>query len=323
VQKGSNVLPPFAPKPNLAAAPLNSPALTADSLPLTRSLALGSGSATIGVKIPLFSDSIFCSTSESCEREPDKPPVKPLAPFPRPPQASNNTTIIHASTLPDDYPFSTLRSQVLGARSSAHLRTRGTSLSPVAGEVASYAGSRSREDIISWAKGICMRPNASSCDDEDRPHGRSRTRGTFAHLPPSITGLPDEYEEHDSTGRDTTRKVRNGSALDGLIMSGIAPIVNALPSVTSTTIPPEPNASSTSTPGLRLHSVPAPAEISRVTVVATASTGEGSHDPPPAPFFGRQTSTLSSISYSEVVTVGDNYDPVDIVMNEIATAVSN
>jgi hypothetical protein len=115
--------------------------------------------------------------------------------------------------------------------------------------------------------------------------------------------------------------VRNGSTPDGRIIGGIVPIVKALTSV-SNTIPREPDASSSSTPDLGLHSVPAPAEISRITVIATTSTGEGSHQPPPAPFLGCVTPTLSAISLSEVIdpSVGDNYDPVDIVMDDQSTA---
>jgi hypothetical protein len=115
-----------------------------------------------------------------------------------------------------------------------------------------------------------MRPNASSSDDEDRPHGQSRTRGMLAPLCPSITELRNEHGEHQPIGRGTTPKVRNGSTPDGRIIGGIVPIVKALTSV-SNTIPREPDASSSSTPDLGLHSVPAPAEISRITVIATGA----------------------------------------------------
>ncbi|GFZ50756.1 hypothetical protein JCM24511_08514 [Saitozyma sp. JCM 24511] len=327
-RKSSNVLPPFIRKSSVAATSLNSPALPVDSL-LARPVT--SSAKTTGANTPIFADSVFCSTSESSDTEADKAALRPLAPIPRPPRASNSTATIHASTLPDDRRFSTLKSQLSSARSNAHLRTRETSHSPVAAMVASSASSRSREDIISWAKAINMRRSdvsSSDDDEEDQPRGRSRTRReTLAHLPPPSTeplDAHDERYEHESTGLGTTPKGRISYALAGLGMSGFAPIVKALTSVTSSTSPPPAKSSTPSTPGLGLQSVPAPAELSRVAVVATTLPGEDSHDAPPAHFFGGATPTLSTVSFSEVVdpSIGDNHDPVDIVMDDQSAASS-
>jgi hypothetical protein len=326
-RRSSNVLPPFARKPCLAATSLTSPVNRVDLLPLTCPLHLALGSVrTTGRNMPPFSDSVIGSTWESSDDEPDKPPLKPLAPIPRAPRASTSTTTLHAATPPDDCRFSTLRSQRCSAGFNTHLRTSQASHSPVAAIVASSASSRSREDIISWAKAVVLHPDARSSDYKDQPRGRSRTkrRETLAHLHPPSTELRDGHEEHDSTGACATSKRKIGSALAGLRMGGVAPIVNAHTSVTTTTAPAKANPPSPSPSQLCLQSVPAPAQISRVAVVATTSPGEDTHDATPAHSFGEAISPLSTISFSEVIerSVEDNHDALDIVMDGQSAASS-
>lgn len=253
-----------------------------DPLPLTRPLAPEMGSAkTTGGNTPLFSDSVFCSTSDSSDHEPETLPVKLLSPNQCPQRASNSTTIIHAWTSPDDRRFSTIRPQLSSTRSHTDLRSREASHSPVDGMVASCARSRSGEDILSLGRAGGLLPDASTSHEEDQLHGLYRTRReTLTHLPPPSTEPRVSTSGARVGGPGTAQNGRIGSESVGLVMSGIAPIDKTLTSETSLATTPKPNRSAPSIPGLG-QSVPATAEISRVAVVATTSLGEDSHDAPP------------------------------------------
>ncbi|RSH85468.1 hypothetical protein EHS25_004864 [Saitozyma podzolica] len=316
-----NVLPPFGRKSSIVTTSLNSPAFPVDPYPLTRSLAPGMGSANANcAKIPHFSDSVFCSTSERSDEEPEKPPVKLLSPIPPPARASNSTSIVHASPLPDDRRFPILRSQLHSAQSNAHLRNREASHLPVAATVASSASLRSREDIILWAKAVGMRLGKSSDDEEDQTRDRSRTgREPLRHLPPPSTELLDEHEEHKATGSGTYDAEGQSRLCAGRTgCEFYRPDRYASHERDEHCDFAQANPSAPPPPGLGLQSVRAPAEISRVAVVGTTLPGEDRHDAPAAQSFGGATPTLSTKSFTEAVDhlTGDDHDPVDIVLDD-------
>lgn len=252
-------------------------------------------------------ESVFLSTSESSEDEADIPPKRPIA----------STLPSPATRVAPSTQFSTLRSQLTLGRTNS-LQTRSTSGSPVAAMVASSASSRSREDIISWAKAINSR-NEADDNEEDPVRGRPRTRriGSLAGASQSTEPVPEDVEEDAedsaSAGYGTTPKGRIGSALAGL--SGY---VKALTSVTS---PVRPSISRKTTPGrpgsstLDFTKHPSPAEVSKVAVVAsTMPLDEGA----PVQYMGGGTPTLSTISFSEVVdpSVNGTHDHVEIATDD-------
>ena len=382
-------LPPFIRKPNaVSKSSVNSPNQSASNPKPAKSsntstpnptglqpptLKRGQTNST-GGNTPLFPESVFSSTSESDEeRDNSESPFK-VSPFPMPITLSNQPTSLPLSPAAGKAPKLHTRKSFkreatltpasfnaeqraqdtlrLPQRDGPSIPGRRTTHSPVVNLVASSASSRSREDIISWAKAVGARPNDASSSDEDHVggaagaagRGRSRTRRS----PRSRTtgkkfSLPEEAEEeeHDASRAGTTPKSSIGSALAGLSIGGfgVGPIVKALSTITtsataSTTRPAPPIVkrlsvarASGSQSVLGLQAVPSPAEVNRVAVVTSASVAASSQPPPSTssttnptdsdapPHFGGATPTLSTISISELVdpSVADHPDHVEVV----------
>lgn len=286
---------------------------------------LGPSKSTGGQSTPLDPESVFCSTSES-EGE-DVAPLK-LVSIPPPITSSTGPTSASLSR-------KSTKSSHLAARQTSpsitridfHKRTN--SQSPVAALVASSASSRSREDIISWAKAVGLRPKDTNEQEAEEERGRSRNRRTEAL--PSFTplsepsALPEEPQEHCA---GTTPKGL-GSTLAGLGIGGfgVGPIVKAL---TSSMSPPatQPKIERRATT-LGLQSVPAPAEVSPIAVVTSsggaAIPSSNPHDADAPPFyFGGGTPTLSTISFSEAVepSINGTMDQAEIATDDAHSTAS-
>ena len=355
------VLPPFIRKSMVVSSgTASSPTLSATRS--SKDVVVAPKSKTTppsGGVTPICLESVFSSTSES-EDERESPAMEsgsalhvhsvPALPVrlsaPRPPVAvvsRQSAPFVKLDQSPSLTPF---------ARDHA----RKSSQSPVAALVASSASSRSREDIISWAKAINQRPlmDSSSEDDEDEERGRSRTRRPPV-LKPKRKSLESRPEEEETGAAGTTPKGVSsiGSAIAGFTIGGFGmrPIVKALTS----TISPSPSAqppAAQSAPGvittshsaariravgaLGLQSVPAPiapAEVSKVAVVTTpihttapptaapSSTHQTDSD---VPHCSGATPTLSTISFSEVLDpcLGDHQDHADIITDTTDDAMS-
>ena len=272
---------------------------------------LGVSKSTGGQNTPLDPESVFCSTSES-EGE-DIPPLKFM------PTAPPTVT----STVPSFVPLCRKSTKSTKSTKSAMLASsptspaitrtdfyhRNQSQSPVAALVASSASSRSREDIISWAKAVGLRPKDKDDQEAEEERGRSRTRRT--EVLPSFTPMSEHdiiAEEREHHAGTTPKGL--GSTLAGLGIGGfgVGPIVKALTSSMSPSSQPvvdKPNSS----PGLQ--SVPAPAEVSPIAVVTSAGgapiPSSNLHDAEAPPFyFGGGTPTLSTVSCSEAVDPSNN-----------------
>jgi len=257
-------------------------------------------------------DAVFCSTSESSDNEIPMPVQPRSGPFPvfkpSPP------TLLYRQSGSSKSPFSMTQS---------HLQSHRTSQSPVVPLAASSASSRSREDIISWARAVGVRPGqingfTSQGEDADTKRGRSRTRRTeaLARITPPIDEPLDEHDEsHAAAG--TTPKGRVASASAGLHIgnSGGGPIVKAL---TSVTVPNTP--SDTKPIGLGLQAVPAATEVSRVDVITSTTPAVGESKGTLATFYNPgATPTLSSISFSEAMDpsiITDNPEHIDVVTDD-------
>jgi len=162
-----------------------------------------------------------------------------------------------------------LSSQLPTARPSLEARTA----SPVARMGSS--SSRSREDIISWARGVDARGDTSTVRSSK---GRGRRPEALANLTPPSTEPLDE--PHGSTPR-------SANALSALNMT-FAPVVNALRNV-SLGSSPAPDSPSL----LGLPACQASTSLSRIdVVVGTRNTDE-------LAFAEGCTPTLSTISLSE------------------------
>ncbi|ORX34666.1 hypothetical protein BD324DRAFT_652932 [Kockovaella imperatae] len=285
---------------------------------------------------PQCPESVFGSTSESDE---DKEVAEPfsLSPFPRPVTVSTDPTSIPLSRSTTAKSWTRLkgtlgptkksspdgRHDVIRTRrhdlpSSLSPTLRTSSQSPVAQLVASSASSRSRDDIISWAKQV-IEPQGSQDESSEEDRGRSRTRHS-PRVKMSSKKLDAHVEMEESTAAEhqddtarggTTPKSRSsiGSALAGLSIGGfgVGPIVKALstiatpapaaaagvtaPIITASPLSPAARRLSAathpaSTGALGLQAFPSRAEVSRVAVVTTAAvsqtaSGPHRHIPPP------------------------------------------
>lgn len=168
---------------------------------------------------------------------------------------------------------------------------------------------------MAWAKAVKEREGDEANDEEVRDRGRARTRRQD-----SATNQSTIEEEPLST----TPKGGLQSVFAGLTAGRLGPIVKALTSVTgtgATAAPPHPPTSG----GLGLHSVPAPATVSKVDVT-TSSAGHVNDDY--LLFFGGTTPTLSTISFSEaneptIATDNVDHDHVDMVTDDQQSAYSS
>lgn len=319
--------------------------------------------STGGANTPFDPESVFCSTSESetedrLDQAAHPSPLRLLGvastTTPDTSTVPSSAALSRKSTSKSGKPLTSSKKEAERPSSStlkAHQRrdfamARTNSHSPVATLIASSASSRSREDIISWAKAIELRPSGSAfgedsasdhegAEEEDR--GRSRTRRPSAALPvasPSRRGstLPPTMEEADNetahSGGDTYSTTPKGRM--GWSGLGIGPIVKALTKTIAPSPAPAKRTLSDETipvvnAGLGLQSVLAPAEISRIAVVSTSggmsipapqSTHANDSDIPM--YFGGATPTLSTVSFSEVVdpSINGTHDAVDIVTTD-------
>ncbi|KAK4688026.1 hypothetical protein P7C73_g2082, partial [Tremellales sp. Uapishka_1] len=259
--------------------------------------------STGGNNTPLtLNDSAFCSTSESSE-EHDACAV----------ESGHSVSPIKSQPIASFLPrgvlstgFDTLRANPSASRSTsytAQLPTR-ASQSPVAALMAASGSSRSREDILSWAKAVGMRERSGRTereDDEGEARGRTRARrgdGLNGITPPSEENIDDPVLGATPKG--------NLGQLMGLT---VGPIVKALKGVTlSNTVP--------AVPGLAAR--PAPVEVTKTTVIVD-DVPSSSH------FYFGATPTMSTISFSEVVdpSVGDNPEQIDVVNDDQSAASSS
>lgn len=317
-------LPAFARKPQIAHH-----ATTTNVTPfLGASLRAPNGdklSKSSGAITPLAHDSVFCSTSESSDNEGTghrtKAKLNMSSTVTVRPTAGTRATRSGRPSLPAEFSKSagaSLRApSYLMSKEYAERKKSQSPVSPIAGVVASSSSSRSREDIISWAKAVKSRPGDApdTSEDESRGRGRSRTRRE------GTTETVREVTEEENLA--TTPKGRIESVLGGLTIGrfGVGPIVKALTSVTGSTAaaqrPPFEHKASNSS---AFTSAPAPAEVSKVAVVsstAIATGGSGYALEDNQIFFGGATPTLSTVSLSEVNEPPSiATDPVDHDANE-------
>lgn len=236
---------------------------------------VASGNAT-GVNTP-HHDSPFDSTSESDKADDDvakrSPTMSLSALHPPPPLPRFQST----SAVPVSQ--STLSSPLHTARPSLDTRT---ATSPIARMGSS---SRSREDIISWARGVDSGATPTS-DDADsaintmrgRPR-RPRHNALSGLTPPSTESLDGPVEHTGSTPTSASRAL---SALS------FTPVVNALRRVSiGVNLTQEPST-------LGLNPMPAPAEVSIIDVVVGTHVQDADTTFPEG-----DTPTLSTVSMSE------------------------
>lgn len=331
-RRDSTLLPAFARKPqatHYATTTNTTPVLTGLKKPSLR-VPSGNGglSKSSGATTPLALDSVFCSTSESSDNEglglglkskmgtgsTARPGVTRATRAARP---SLPADFHRTSKTPTPQSFTAKSPSYLSSKQYAQRKQSQSPISSsVAAAIASSSSSRSREDIMAWAKAVKEREGDVEVNDEEvRNRGRARTRRQDSATNQSI------IEEEPLS---TTPKGPLQSVFAGLTSGRLGPIVKALTSVTgtgSTAPPPHPPSSG----GLGLHSVPAPATVSKVDVT-TSSTGYVNDDN--LLFFGGTTPTLSTISFSEaneptIATDNVDHDHVDMVTDDQQSAYSS
>lgn len=329
-RRDSMFLPAFARKPQIthhASTTNASPAFGARKsslqVPTPEKLSKSTGANT-----PLVNDSVFCSTSESSDNEGaglgNKLRLTGTTSTARPTTVTRNSRSGRPS-LPAEFSKSagaSLRApSYLTSREYALRKKSQSPVSPIAGAIASSSSSRSREDIISWAKAVKSRPgDTDTSEDElkgERGRGRSRTRKDATVEPVRETA----EEEHLAT----TPKGRMESVFGGLTIGrfGVGPIVKALTSVTGSGAPQPPPFQRKNSSSVALTSAPAPAAVSKVAVVSsTASGNSGFAIEDNQLFFGGATPTLSTVSLSEVndptsiATDTNDQDHADLMTND-------
>ena len=301
-----NVLPPFSRKPSsIAAGSTTSLPFRSNKVHTRTSGIMKSPRSTGGGFMALDTEAVFCSTSGSSESEavlPAKAGFTTRAAF----------RVHHPSRLASQ--ANALKSQPLTKH--PYLADCSAPHSPVAALVASSASSRSREDIISWARAVGARPCLGDAgeEDEEAERGRSRTRRSEAlsSIDPPSEELLDVYDGGQAEA-GTTPTGRLGSAFTGLGIGrfGAKPFVRAL---TSVTVPADPLKAHN---GLKLQAVPSTPEMSHAAIVPT--TAETNAETPVAFFNPGATPTLSTISFSEAMEpsiVTDNPELLDVVTDD-------
>ncbi|BEJ15243.1 hypothetical protein CspHIS471_0410100 [Cutaneotrichosporon sp. HIS471] len=162
------------------------------------------------------------------------------------------------------------------------------------------SSSRSREDIMSWARGVGgaeTSPNSDSNEPRSQAHRnrrRSRRALTLANLPPPSTESLDE-PSHGSTPKGSV------GALGALHMT-FTPVVNVLRRVSIAAIPAADQTPTSSSLGL---AVPAPAEVSIVDVVVATRAEERTPE--------GDTPALSAMSLSEAIDPSTSTDIGDAI----------
>lgn len=322
---------PFARKTmgvSLTSSPaMNSPAKEVPNgalrAPVRRDL-LRATKSTGGANTPMDPESVFCSTSESEDETDHIPRASPLKLMSVPLSALTSTgpSSMPLSQRPAKHRTSHAApsSQTSFTLAQSDVFGRKSSQSPVAQMVASSASSRSREDIISWAKAVGLRPReGETSEDGEEERGRSRTRRTEGL--PSFTPLSEpEALPEDHAG--TTPKGVIGSALAGLSLTGlrVGPIVKALTSTISPHSPQLPTVS----PALGLHTGSASTHVSTVEVMSTPggvpiNNNNSCHESDAPPLhYGGATPTLSTASFSELVdpSVNGTFDHAEIATDD-------
>ena len=282
-----------------------------------------------GVNTPFGNDSVFCSTSDSSDDGIEHIEYKAASA-----SAALTVPLLRQATLPPvaqpstlpkfaSEQFSTLRSQLSSGRTNS-LHSREASHSPVAAIVASSASSRSREDIMSWARGVRSRPGTEEEDDEDRGRPRTRRLTSISSRPNEPLQESDEEgveEDVSGSGLGTTPKGRIGSALSGLGMTyGVGSIVKAL--TADTTSPGKAQRSEArsvpaESPAGALTALPSAASVSRVAVFAHTNPSLPLEEATSQLHLGT-TPTLSTMSLSELpdFSVQDTHDPAEIFTDD-------
>lgn len=162
------------------------------------------------------------------------------------------------------------------------------------------SSSRSREDIMSWARGVGGVEVSSGSDGneldlwEQHNQRHSRRNLTLANLPPPSTESLDE-PSHGSTPKGSV------GAFGALHMT-FTPVVNILRRVSVAAIPPTDQTPTSSSLGL---AVPAPAEVSIVDVVVATRPEERTA--------GGTTPALSTMSLSEAIDPSTSTDIGDTI----------
>lgn len=289
--------------------------------PSGRTAMLRASKSTGGANTPLDTEAVFCSTSES-EGEGEGLAIQPTF--------SSVPVTATTSTVPSSVPLSRRSTKSRSSRPIPSSQTspsllfrpdymiRKPSQSPVAQLVASSGSSRSREDIISWAKAVGWRPSTGDTSEDGDEEERGRTRTRRADGKPSAPLPGDDVVLDDHAG--TTPKGGNGSALAGLSIGGIrvGPIVQALTS----TISPHPPQFPKDTSGLGLQAGVASAQVSTVEVVTSAGgipiASPIANDWDVPYHYGGATPTLSTISFSEAIepSVNGTFDHAEIATDD-------
>lgn len=310
-RRDSMILPAFARKPKITNHQTTTNTTPVFSTTPRSSLAVPAGeklSRSTGANTPLVIESVFCSTSESSDNEgTGKRKIRLSNTTASTAKPTSHTRVSRSArpSLPVELnknaPGSLRAPSYLASKEYASRQKSQSPVSPMAGVVASSSSSRSREDIISWAKAVKSRPGETdTSEDESRNRGRSRTRKDST--PETVKEMPEDEHEHLAT----TPKGRMESVFSGLNMGrfGVGPIVKALTSVTgtgsATTVPPVPM-KRPEADTRALTSAPSPAMVSKVAVVSsTASGNSGFAVDDNQVYFGGATPTLSTVSLSEV-----------------------
>ncbi|CAK9786751.1 hypothetical protein CC85DRAFT_329019 [Cutaneotrichosporon oleaginosum] len=245
-------------------------------------LALSTGANTPNLESP------FESTSDSSNEQQE---------IPIPPRRSN---LMPFSTLHPQAPLPSPRQapphRLHSPTSSSPVQTARPSMDTSNPITRMGSSSRSREDIMSWARNVGGGESSpDSVDDEHRGRAnrnrpRSRRALTLANLPPPSTEPLDE-PSHGSTPKGSV------GALGALHMT-FTPVVNAFRRVSVAAMSPADQTPTSSSLGL---AVPAPAELSIVdVVVATRGAEERTTE--------GDTPALSTMSLSEVIDPSTSTD---------------
>lgn len=262
---------------------------------------LGKLSKSTGANTP--NDSAIYSTSDSEGDKDSQPPhvyCSPIASVsvlhPAPPRPM---TRINPPPLGAGSHATSLSSQLHTARPSLEARTQ----SPVARMGSS--SSRSREDIISWARGVDSRRRSCPDGAEElghssstvrQPRGRQRRPDALANLAPPSTEPLDEPADSTPTG-----------TFGGALNLSFGPVVNVFRNVSLGSAPvPQEHVSA-----LGLQTMPAPAEVSIVDVVVATRPRE--RDDEHGFFSTGDTPTLSTLSVSEAADPSTTTDFADTI----------
>ncbi|ODN97176.1 hypothetical protein I350_08156 [Cryptococcus amylolentus CBS 6273] len=277
----------------------------------------GKLSKTTGDNTPLVPDSVFCSNSESSDNECVGQSPRNIARRMSSKSARGDylSETIRLPRAPVPRRFSVNLMMEPGAPRARPALEPAYTLpialkpsSPVARMVATSAGSRSREDIVSWLNEVKCLPNQAD-GDTDLSFNRHDT----------ITPTQERVEWVGENGLSTTPQGRFGSALAGLSTIRGFSAVRAFASAAGSN-PPTTTASAAIAAAKNpempstIQATPSQAEVSRVAVTAVSTEHDDS---------GYVTShvgatpTLSTISLSEVMDpLTDGGENVDFFSDE-------